>query len=145
LTARGLVVSEASAEEHDRAMALVQVLTHYQTQVLGLALSRLGQPVEQTRRFTSPAYLMELYVAARHFAQAPELYGPIEMQNPETSRVTRAFREAAQELGEILEARDQAAFARMFSEVRAFFGDFSAEAVEQSSYLIDRLVERGIG
>jgi hypothetical protein len=27
----------------------------------------------------------------------------------------------------------------------AFFGDFSAEAVEQSSYLIDRLVERGIG
>ena len=37
---------------------------------------------------------------------------------------------------------DQAAFARMFDEVRAFFGDFTAEATEQSSFLIDRLIEK---
>lgn len=145
LVARGLVVTEASAEEHDRAMALVQVLTHFQTQVLGLALTDIGISVEASRRFTSPAYLMELYIAARHFAQDPTLYGPIEMRNPERDRVVDAFCDAAGELREILRAEDQARFNDVFEKVRGFFGDFTAEATEQSSYLIDRLVERNLG
>lgn len=142
LRASGLSVSHASAEEHDRAMALVQVLTHFQTQVLGLTLARLGGGLEESLRFTSPAYLIELYVAARHFAQDPGLYGPIEMENPRTAEVTEAFRCAAESLQAVLAARDQAAFERMFHEVRAFFGEFSAEATEQGGYLIDRVVER---
>lgn len=145
LEARGLVVTRTTAQEHDRAMALVQVLTHFQTQVLGLALSRCGVPLEQSRRFTSPAYLMELYVAARHFAQDPQLYGPIEMLNPDTRLVTSAFRKAAEELEEILARKDQTAFNQIFEEVRGFFGEFAVEATEQSSFLIDRLVERTIG
>jgi chorismate mutase/prephenate dehydrogenase len=145
LEARGLTVTEATAEEHDRAMALVQVLTHFQTQVLGCALARSGVSLEQSKRFTSPAYLMELYVTARHFAQDPLLYGPIEMLNPGTQAVTSAFRSAADELAEILASRDQARFNRMFEEVRAYFGGFTAEAMEQSSFLIDRLVERTLG
>jgi chorismate mutase / prephenate dehydrogenase len=145
LQARGLVVTEADAAEHDRAMALVQVLTHFQTQVLGWVLARSGVPLEQSRRFTSPAYLMEAYVTARHFAQDPALYGPIEMLNPGTQRVTSEFQRAARELSEILDSRDQARFSAMFEEVRAYFGDFTSEALEQSSFLIDRLVERTLG
>lgn len=144
LRARGLVITEASAEEHDRAMSLVQVLTHFQTQVFGLALARSGIPLESSRRFTSPAYLMELYVAARHFAQASELYGPIEMRNPATAEVTAQFQRAASELSEILASHDQKRFDAVFQEVRAFFGDFAEEATEQSRFLIDRLVERSL-
>jgi chorismate mutase/prephenate dehydrogenase len=142
MRACGLVITEAGPEEHDRAMALVQVLTHFQTQVFGLALARMGIPLESSRRFTSPAYLMELYVAARHFAQAADLYGPIEMRNPATGEVTVQFQRAAQEVAEILASQDQQRFDAMFQEVRSFFGDFAAEATEQSRFLIDRLVER---
>ncbi|GLC25873.1 bifunctional chorismate mutase/prephenate dehydrogenase [Roseisolibacter agri] len=141
-TARGLVVTEATPAHHDRVMAIVQVLTHFQTQVLGLTLARAGLPLEETLRFTSPAYLLELYVAARHFAQSPALYGPLEMRNPELGAVTDAFRGAATELATVLRAGDQAAFEGMFAEVRAFFGDFTETALEQSSHLIDRIVER---
>jgi chorismate mutase/prephenate dehydrogenase len=142
LGARGLVVTDADAAQHDRAMAVVQVLNHFQTQVLGLTFARFGVPIEETMKFTSPAYLMELYVAGRHFAQSPALYGPIEMRNPRMPEVTRAFRGAAQELSEILEAQDQTRFAEIFEEVRRYYGEFGKEAVEQSSFLIDRLVER---
>lgn len=142
LRARGLVVTEADAEQHDRAMALVQVLTHFQTQVFGWALSRSGISLAESRKFTSPAYLMELYVAARHFAQASDLYGPIEMLNPETGRIVSSFQQASAELGGILNTRDQRRFDAMFQEVRDFFGEFAKEATEQSSYLIDHLVER---
>ncbi|MFN9089725.1 MAG: bifunctional chorismate mutase/prephenate dehydrogenase [Gemmatimonadaceae bacterium] len=142
LTARGLVITETSPAQHDRAMAVVQVLTHFQTQVLGLTLARLGIPLTETMPFTSPAYLLELYVAARHFAQDPGLYGPIEMRNPRTGDVTNVFGTAVQELATVIGQGDQAAFTRLFEEVRAFFGDFTAEALIQSSFLIDRIVER---
>ncbi len=145
LSARGLVVTDATPEEHDRVMAIVQVLNHYHTQVLGLTLSRMGVPLERSLEFTSPVYLLELYVTARHFGQSPDLYGPIEMLNPATGEVTSAFRDAAAELGEILEAGDQERFRAMFDEVRGFFGWFTDEALEQSRFLIDRLIELTAG
>jgi chorismate mutase/prephenate dehydrogenase len=140
--ARGLVVTETTPAAHDRAMAVVQVLTHFQTQVLGLTLARLGVPLTETLRFTSPAYLLELYVAARHFAQSPGLYGPIEMRNPRSGEVTAAFEAAARELAVVIAEGDQVRFEALFAEVHAFFGAFTAEALEQSSHLIDRIVER---
>jgi chorismate mutase/prephenate dehydrogenase len=142
LVARGLTITETTAPAHDRAMSVVQVLNHFQTQVFGRTLARLGMPLDETLRFTSPAYLLELYVAARHFAQSPGLYGQIEMRNPLRGDVTQAFAATARELGEIVTQGDQAAFDAMFAEVRDFFGDFTAEALDQSSYLIDRIVER---
>ena len=140
--ARGLVITETTATQHDRAMSVVQVLTHFQTQVQGLTLSRLGLPLAETLPFTSPAYLLELYVAARHFAQDAALYGAIEMRNPRTADITSAFAQSVQDIAGILARGDQAAFSRLFTDVREFFGDFTAEALEQSSFLIDRIVER---
>ena len=144
-TARGLVITESTPEEHDSMMAIVQVLHHYKTQVLGLALSRTGVPLEETLRFTSPAYLLETYVTGRHFAQAPDLYGPIEMLNPDSRQVIDLFRAAAADLAAILADQDQVAFDRVFASVRAFFGDFTDEALDQSGFLIDRLVELSAG
>ena len=144
-SARGLVISEATPAEHDSMMAIVQVLHHFKTQVLGMALSRTGTPLEETLRFTSPAYLLEAYVTGRHFAQSPDLYGPIEMLNPDSKQVIDTFRKAAAELAEILAAGDQQTFDQVFEDVRAFFGDFTDEALEQSGFLIDRLVELSAG
>jgi chorismate mutase/prephenate dehydrogenase len=144
-SARGLVISEATPAEHDSMMAIVQVLHHFKTQALGLALSRTGTPLEETLRFTSPAYLLETYVTGRHFAQSSELYGPIEMLNPDSKRVIDEFSRAAADLAEIIAAGDQEAFDQVFADVRAFFGEFTDEALEQSGFLIDRLVELSAG
>ena len=144
-TARGLVITETTPSEHDSMMAIVQVLHHFKTQVLGLALSRAGAPLEETLRFTSPAYLLEAYVTGRHFAQSPDLYGPIEMLNPDSERIIKGFQDAAAHLAGVLATGDQKAFVQVFAEVREFFGDFTDEALEQSGFLIDRLVELSAG
>ena len=142
LSAHGMVITETTPDQHDRVMSVVQVLTHFQTQVMGLTLARLGVPLDETLRYTSPVYLLELFTTARHFAQSSSLYGPIEMRNPRGGDVTSTFRSAATELAAVIERGDQAAFDQLFDEVRAFFGAFTTEALEQSSYLIDRIVER---
>ncbi len=145
LQARGLVVSEVPADEHDRIMAVVQVLNHYRTQVLGLALARLGVPLERTLALSSPAYQLETIVTGRHFAQSAALYGAIEMSNPRTAEVTATFRRAAADLAEALESRDQPRFEALFDEVRDYLGDYTEVAREQSRFLIDRLVELTAG
>ncbi len=142
LEARGLVVVETTPEQHDRAMAVVQVLTHFSTEVAGTTMAKLGVPLNATLPFTSPVYLMELLMTARHFAQSPDLYASIQMSNPETARVTETFVRAAEELRANVASRDHAAFARVFDHVHDYFGSFTEQALEQSSFLIDRLVER---
>lgn len=142
LHARGLSLMETTPAEHDRAMAIVQVLTHFATEVMGQTLTDLGAPLEETLRFTSPIYLMELLLTARHFDQSPELYGSIQMANPATSEVTEAFVEAARRLREIAVRRDQDAFVEMYERVRAFFGPLAERALGETDFLIDRLVER---
>lgn len=142
LAARGLVITETTPADHDRAMSIVQVLTHFATEVIGRTLAAAGVPVQQTLAFTSPVYLMELLMTARHFAQSPDLYASIQMSNQGTEAVTRAFVESAASLKAVIDSRDRDAFRAMFQSVRDHFGPFTREALEQSSYLIDRLVER---
>jgi prephenate dehydrogenase len=142
LHARGIEIMETTPQEHDRAMSVVQVLVHFQTEVMGKTLAALGIPIDQTLAFMSPIYLIELLMAARHFAQSPELYGSIQMLNPGTPDVMGAFIRAAEELRAVTAQQDRAGFAAMFEEVRRYFGAFSQRALEQSDFLIDRVVER---
>lgn len=143
--AHGLTVVESSADHHDRMMGVVQVLVHFWKQVLGLTLVDLGVPLAQALPFTSPSYLLETYVTARHFAQSAELYAAIEMLNPERDRVLEAFLSAARRLDAVVRREDQAAFATIFAEVGEFFGEFGSEALKRSQALIDRVIELSAG
>lgn len=142
LHARGLQLVETTPEHHDRVMAIVQVLTHFSTEVLGHALSSLGTPLEETLHFVSPIYLMELLLTARHFAQSADLYAAIQMSNPQTDVVTETFEASTRKLRGIVTHQDRTAFRAVFDQVRAYFGDFTRPALEQTDFLIDRLVER---
>jgi chorismate mutase / prephenate dehydrogenase len=139
---RGLTIKESTPEEHDQAMSIVQVLVHFSTEVIGNTLAHLSVSIKDTLQFTSPIYLMELLMTARHFAQSPDLYADIEMSNPATPQVTEIFAKTAQQMHNLVTDKDHAGFVRMFQEVRDYFGGFTDYALEQSSFLIDRLVER---
>lgn len=140
--ARGLNVLESTAQTHDRVMAVVQVLTHFSTEVMGKTIASLGVSLEETLQFTSPVYYIDLLMTARHFAQSSDLYASIQMSNPETERITEAFLNAAEELRRSAQARNPESFREMFDEVHEYFGTFTERALDQSSFLIDRLVER---
>jgi chorismate mutase/prephenate dehydrogenase len=142
LHSRGFTVIDTTAKEHDEAMSVVQVLTHQATEVLGRTIQKLGVDIHKTLEFTSPIYLIDMLMAARHFAQSSDLYAAIQMNNSETERVLNTLRDAGEELREIVLDKDPQRFNELFSEVHDYFGKFSEQALEQSSFLIDRLVER---
>ena len=64
------------------------------------------------------------------------------MSNPAREEVTGAFTAAAEKLAGLVTSGDREAFKAVFGRVHAYFGDFTIEAMEKSSFLIDRIVER---
>ncbi len=127
---------------HDRMMAVVQVLVHYSTLVMGDALRRTGIDLEQSLAFTSPIYRLELAFVGRLFTQDPDLYAEIEMANPHGDDVRRCFQDAAAELAGTIETGDRADFRQAFGQVREYFRGFGDEAMAVSDWIIDTLVAR---
>ena len=142
LKSMGLETIVCSPSEHDRMMAVVQVLTHFSTLVMGEALRRNGVPVERSLQFTSPIYRLELAFTGRLFAQSADLYAEIEMSNPHGPEVRQHFREAAATVTALIEAGDRPGFRAMFDRIGDFFGGFDEEAMRLSDLVIDTLVAR---
>jgi chorismate mutase/prephenate dehydrogenase len=142
LAAWGAVVVRAGAQEHDEAMAVVQALRHFATFAFGQFLCRANVDLARTLEFSGPIYRLELGMVGRLFAQAPELYAEIIFATPERLELLRSYVRSLTENLRLLEAGDREAFCREFEKVAQWFGPFSDQAIRESSYLIEKLVER---
>ena len=142
LAALGLELVHCEPEEHDRMMAVVQVLVHFSTLVMGEALRRNGVPVQRSLDFTSPIYRLELAFTGRLFAQSADLYAEIEMSNPYGGEARAHFQAAAAELAELVDRQDREGFRRLFEGVSDWFGGFEEESMRLSDVVIDTLVAR---
>lgn len=138
----GAEIIETDPATHDHMMAVVQVLVHYSTLVMGSALSQSGISVEDSLQFTSPIYRLELAFVGRLFAQDPDLYAEIEMSNPRGAEVRRLFLDSAKTLDDILGKGDRETFRSLFSGINSYFHGFAGEAMKLSDYIIESLVRQ---
>jgi chorismate mutase/prephenate dehydrogenase len=138
----GMELIESDARTHDRMMSVVQVLVHYATIVMGDALRRSGLSIEESLRYTSPIYRLELAFVGRLFAQNPDLYAEIEMTNPHGAAAREHFLDAARTLHEVIAAGDRARFHELFEGVSAYFHGFDEEAMQLSDFIIDAMVRQ---
>src|SRR6185295_12633010 len=91
----GAETIEATADEHDAQMALIQVLVHEKTIVLGSVLERLKADLGRSLQFASPIYRTELAMIGRMFSQQAELYADILTANPDAARLSHIFEQEA--------------------------------------------------
>lgn len=140
LRAMGMELVTSKPEHHDRMMAVIQVLVHYSTLVMGRALSSTGIRIEDSLRLTSPIYRLELAFISRLFVQNPDLYAQIEMSNPYGDEVRQLFCDAANQWNQVIETRDTDSFRELFESVAEYFHGFSDDAMELSNRIIDTMV-----
>jgi prephenate dehydrogenase len=136
----GAVCTIADPEEHDRAMAVVQGLTHFMTLCMAESIRRLDIDIEKTRAFTSPVYQIELGLVGRLLSQDPGLYGSILLENPHVPGVLAACRSSVQDLQEIVAKKDAGRFLNFFNKNTRHFGDYCAEGMAKTDALIDCMV-----
>lgn len=142
LMAWGAVVVMSDAEEHDHLMAVVQALRHFATFAFGRFLYRQHLNLNRTLEFSSPIYRLELGMVGRLFAQDPALYADIVFASPERLHLLKQYIAAFAENLEMIEHADKARFVAEFEQVAQWFAPFSDQAMRESSYLIDKLIER---
>lgn len=137
----GLELIESDPEAHDRMMAVIQALTHFATIVMGEALRRSGVSLEESLRFTSPIYRLELALVGRLFAQDADLYAEIEMSNPHGSGIRQHFLDAVQAADDVIASCDRGRFRNLFDETARWFHGFEAEAMQLSDRIIATMVQ----
>lgn len=139
----GAETIEATAEEHDAQMALIQVLVHEKTMVLGSVLERLKADLGRSLAFASPIYRTELAMIGRMFSQHAELYADILTVNPDAPRFSHVFEQEAAHFARAVAMSDRETVVRRFQQVAEYMKDFAAWAKKQSDAILDDLVRHG--
>lgn len=142
LEGAGALLIPITPDEHDRAMAIIQGLTHLSAIATARALEKLGADIPSLALLASPVYRIRMATAGRILAQDPRLYGEIATVNPYIKESVYALQGALAELSTILELRDVQGFSKLFTEAATHLGEFLREAQEESDFLISALAER---
>jgi prephenate dehydrogenase len=114
---------------HDRLMAAVQGLTHFDTLTFALALARLKLPLSDLLEFATPNFKLKVKQAARLLRQNAVLYAEIEARNPSVPSALYILARASADLREAALSGNLDAFTSLFGEAADFFG-----AVSEADY-----------
>ena len=138
----GNIVMSITAEEHDEVMDLVQGLRHFATFAFGRFLAGRQVNLARTLEFSSPIYRLEMGMVGRLFAQDPGLYADIILASPQRRALLKEFIGSVADAKDLVETGDADRLCREFRQIREWFGPFCEQALRESTFLIDKLVER---
>jgi chorismate mutase / prephenate dehydrogenase len=138
----GAIIVQSSANEHDEIMEIVQALRHFATFSFGQFLYERQARIERTLEFSSPIYRLELGMVGRLFAQDASLYSEIIFATKKRRGLLKDYIASLNEHLEMLEANDKDLFIKKFDHIAQWFGPFSEQAMRESTFLIDKLIER---
>lgn len=136
LRKEGASVVTTSAEEHDRAMGIIQALRHFTTYAYGVFLAELHPDLRQIMAMSSPIYRLELEMVGRLFAQDPHLYADIIMANDDNARLIRAYVESLAPELELVLRGDRKAFIERFGRARDYFGTLAYDFMKESGRML---------
>jgi len=141
-SAWGSIILQIDANEHDKIMSIVQTVRHFATFAFGQFLRRKQIDLPRTLEFSSPIYRLELGMVGRLFAQDPSLYSEIIFASAERCTLLREYLDSLTNNLDMIEKGDKEAFLAEFNRIAEWFGPFSEQAMRESTYLIDKLIER---
>jgi len=87
--------------------------------------------------YTSPSYRLEMNLLGRIFAQSGVLYSAITQMNPYTKDILGLLRGGLDRYEEWYDRQDLNAFVEDFKRSAAHLGEFSRQAYQESSAILD--------
>ncbi|MGH3915664.1 MAG: prephenate dehydrogenase/arogenate dehydrogenase family protein [Pseudonocardiaceae bacterium] len=122
VTAWGGRVVRMDAEEHDRVVTAVQVLTHAAVLAFGFALAELDIGIEELSALASPPHAMMLALLARIVSGTPEVYWDVQSANLRAPEAREALIRGARQLADHIATGDETAFVKGLLQTRAALG-----------------------
>ncbi len=145
LDSKSAKIIEISALEHDKMMAVVQWLTHFDMFVFWETIRRLNFDIHESLNLVSPVYKMIISSVARYLDQNPKLYSDIQIHNPEVLEVHKTFMEVTEHYNNIVKSKDEQAFIETAEASKDFFWEENTKSWQRYTdkiiYLIWKQVE----
>ncbi|UAA40128.1 bifunctional chorismate mutase/prephenate dehydrogenase [Paraneptunicella aestuarii] len=145
----GAAVFYTEAQQHDDAMAFIQVMRHFSSFVYGAHLAEEDPDLDLLVSLSSPIYRLELAMVGRLFAQDPVLYADIIFSNQKSIGLLKRFRERLDKYLKLVESGNKEGFIEQFRDIATWFGDYSKQCLQDSEKLLlkaddDRTLSTGI-
>ena len=137
----GAKVKLSTAEEHDRMMALIQCLVHFNSITFCHTLRKMGFDFEESLDFTSPVYQLRLNTIGRILNQNAEMYADIAIQNSLSDEILEKYMQSTAELKDVISRKDREAFITYFDESANYLKDFKIKAEQETNKIIDFIVK----
>lgn len=138
----GVNMKTLTSREHDKKMAEAQSLVHFADIVFGDTLKTLKKPVRKVLEYTSASSDLKIGLAARLLAQDPNLYGNIQIENPNTEKTIAKYLRSAEKLLKIIKRKDLKAFTKYFNESKKFLGNYAKDAYDETDWIIAQLLKK---
>jgi prephenate dehydrogenase len=117
----GAFVVETTPEKHDQVMAIVQGLNHFNTIMMGLALSKAGLSLPELMKFGTPVFRAKMEIMEKVFCQNHGLYADILSMNPEIHQHIDAYEKDVAQLKNLICQENSAGIADMIKKHASFF------------------------
>ncbi len=135
----GAKIIEMSAKEHDRQMAFLQALLHFNN--INFAYFLALKKLKMSPHLFTPIFKLQNLVLARILSQNPKLYAEIETENPYFKKILSEFIKEAQKFKKVIEEKNFAEFQKRFELAQKFFQDY-LKVGESKSVEILKTLER---
>ena len=138
-------VIESNPKEHDKMMAVVQWLTHFDMFVLAETLKRLKIDIKKSMDFISPIYKIMISSVSRYISQDPKLYWDIQMFNSEVLEVHKVFMEVTKDFNKYVKEKDEESFISTISDWKKYFwenGIVWQRYTDKIIYMISKQTEK---
>ena len=138
LKSRNMRVIETTAEHHDYMMSIVQVLTHFSFISTASAMEKLKVDITETEDYESPIYNLMIDMIARISSQNPYLTYNIQTMNENGPKIRNTYAEAAIELRDAIEEKNDEKFVEIAKRATKNMGDIK-NALGRSDKAINAL------
>ena len=118
LIKHGAFIAETTPENHDRMMAIIQGLNHFNTVAMGMALAQSGATLSELKPFSTPAFSAKLKIIEKVFRQNPRLYAEILTMNAEISPFIEIYTNIVAELAGFIHQKNADGMTRLMQTCR---------------------------
>jgi prephenate dehydrogenase len=121
LTKQGVEVTVIDPEKHDRMMALIQAVNHFDTLALAHCISRSGFELQDLANTSTQTFQKRMDRIKEMLAQPSELFGSLLMDNPWAAESIGQYLNSVELLLRMTRDRDREGFERLFGSLGAVF------------------------
>lgn len=118
LIKHGALVVETTPGNHDRMMAIVQGLNHFNTVAMGMALAQSGATLSELKPFSTPAFSAKLKIIEKVFSENPRLYAEILTENAEVYPFIEKYAATVADLTDFIHQQNTDGMTNMMNQCR---------------------------